>query len=75
VVSQTWDSEALFRDVVASQQQRRLVFEALMSGARTLWDYEPPRNDARAYVRNIAGLYEKEARAFLPRRNPPDTDG
>ncbi len=75
IVAETWDADALFRDVVASQQQRRLVFEALMAGERTLWDYEPPRDDARAYVRNIAGLYEKEARAFLPRRGRPETDG
>ncbi len=70
-VRETWDSEALFRDVVASQQQRRKVFQALMTGDRTLWDYEPPRDESHAYIRNIAGLYEKEALAFLPRRGPP----
>jgi choline-sulfatase len=71
VVARTWDKETLFRDVVASQQQRRLVFQALMTGDPMLWDYEPRHAEARAYVRNIAGLYEKEARAFLPRRCRP----
>ncbi|MDH3228594.1 MAG: choline-sulfatase [Alphaproteobacteria bacterium] len=70
IIGETWDSEALCRDVVASQQRRRLVFQALMTGDRTLWDYEPRHAEAKAYVRNIAGLYEKEARAFLPRRGP-----
>jgi len=70
-VAGTWDAEGLVRDVVASQKQRRTVFRALITGERTLWDYEPPRDDARAYIRNIAGLYEKEALAFLPRRGTP----
>jgi choline-sulfatase len=64
----TWDNEAITRDVVASQQQRRKVSQALMTGERTLWDYESPRDESHAYIRNIAGLYEKEERAFLPRR-------
>jgi choline-sulfatase len=71
VVARTWDKETLFRDVVASQQQRRLVFQALMTGDPMLWDYEPRHAEARAYVRNVAGLYEKEARAFLPQRVRP----
>ena len=70
-IGDTWDSETLFRAVVASQQRRRLVFDALMTGDRTLWDYEPPRDASHAYIRNIAGLYEKEARAFLPPRKTP----
>lgn len=63
-----WDIDALTRDIVASQDRRRLIFQALMTGERTLWDFEPRHAEARAYVRNIAGLYEKEARAFLPPR-------
>ncbi len=74
IVHATWDADRLYRDVVASQQRRRLVFQALMSGERTLWDYEPQHVEARGYIRNIAGLYEKEARAFLPPRKPMDTD-
>jgi len=72
IVRDTWDAEALTRDVIASQERRRLVFRSLMTGARALWDYEPPHAEARAFVRNIAGLYEKEARAFLPPRELPD---
>jgi choline-sulfatase len=70
-----WDTEALTRDVVDSQNRRRLIFGALMTGAPTLWDYEPPHAEARDFVRSAAGLYEKEARAFLPPRDRPATDG
>lgn len=74
IVDVTWDSDQLFGDIVASQQRRRLVFQALMTGHRTLWDYEPPHAEARAYIRNIEGLYEREARAFLPPRGRTDGD-
>jgi len=74
VVHETWDAGTLIRDIVASQQRRRLVFQALMTGTPTLWDYEPPHAEARSFVRTVAGLYEKEARAFLPRRESPAVD-
>ncbi|UCH73082.1 MAG: choline-sulfatase [Rhodospirillales bacterium] len=67
-----WDAERLSQDIVSDQQQRRLVYRALMTGNRTLWDYEPPQAEARAYIRNVEGLYEREAGAFLPPRKPPD---
>lgn len=74
LVRDAWDAEALTRDVIASQERRRFVFRALMTGTPTLWDYEPRHAEARDFVRNIAGLYEKEARSFLPPRGRPDAN-
>ena len=71
----TWNTDDLARDVIASQRRRRLVFESLMTGQRTLWDYRPPRDASRDYIRNIATLYGTEHRARLPRREAPEPGG
>ena len=70
-VARVWDADALRDEVINSQRRRRLVFEALMTGARTLWDHAPRRDPARAYIRNLDTLYGTEARARLPDRRPP----
>ena len=67
-VARRWDGAALRERVLASQRRRRLVFEALMTGERSLWDYRPPRDASRDYIRNLGGLYETETRARLPVR-------
>ncbi len=66
IVATRWDSAALSERVIASQKRRRLVFEALTTGARTPWDYRPPRDASRDYIRNNAGLYDTERRARIP---------
>ena len=65
-VAGEWDGEALAAEVIESQKRRRLVFEALMTGTRTRWDYRPPRDASRDYIRNSAGLYEAERRGRIP---------
>jgi len=75
VVAETWDRAALSDDVMASQRQRRLVFDALMTGKRNLWDYRPPRDASTDYIRNISTLYGTERRARLPHRDAPEPDG
>ena len=75
LVAATWDSEALSRAVIDSQRRRRLVFDSLMTGARTRWDYRPARDASRDYIRNIATLYGAERRARLPHREAPEPDG
>jgi len=47
-----WDSAKIRTDVIAKQKQRTAVFEAMQHGARTDWDYNPPRDAANEYVRN-----------------------
>ncbi len=74
IARRTWDADAVWQRVIASQRARRAVFGALATGRRQLWDYAPPRDAARDYIRNLAGLYEREARAFLPRRSEPTDD-
>ena len=51
-VTDRWDSEKIRDDVIAKQKQRRAVFEAMQSGKRVDWDYNPPRDAANEYVRN-----------------------
>jgi choline-sulfatase len=67
LVSETWDSDALTAQVIESQDRRRLVFDALMTGKRSLWDYRTPRDDSKDYIRNTGGLYDTERRARLPK--------
>jgi len=74
IAAARWDFASLSAAVRASQRRRRLVFDALMTGARTLWDYAPPGDPARAYIRNLGTLYATEARARLPRRPPATTE-
>ena len=74
-VARRWDADALAADILASQQRRRLVHDALMTGARNLWDYRPARDPARDYIRNIGTLYGTERRARLPYRDQPEPDG
>ena len=51
-VAERWDSEAIRRDVIATQKQRRAVHAAMEAGTLTSWDYNPPRDAAQEYVRN-----------------------
>lgn len=63
-----WDYEALTRKVVESQQRRILVRRALATGRCTPWDYQPPAQAHRAYIRNHRPLEALEAEArLLPR--------
>ena len=50
-VSSRWDLRRLHDDVLASQRQRRLVFDALSRGRVTSWDHRPPDDSADRYVR------------------------
>ncbi|GAB5469067.1 MAG: choline-sulfatase [Rhodospirillales bacterium] len=51
-VAERWDSQALRREVVASQRRRRVVQAAMEQGALTSWDYQPKRDAAQEFVRN-----------------------
>jgi choline-sulfatase len=65
-VAQRWDLAALHAQVVASQQQRHLVYAALRAGRYTPWDFQPVRDAARTYVRNDQDLGDLEATARFP---------
>ncbi|MGC6536610.1 MAG: choline-sulfatase [Candidatus Puniceispirillaceae bacterium] len=51
-VKARWDSDKIKADVIAKQKQRKAVFEAMQSGKRVDWDYNPPRDASNEYVRN-----------------------
>ncbi|SDR53361.1 choline-sulfatase [Rhizobiales bacterium GAS191] len=61
-----WDLAALDRAVRDSQRRRHLVTSALTVGTLTSWDYQPPRDASREYIRNHMDLDDLEARARFP---------
>jgi len=65
-VARRWDLPTLHAEVVASQQRRHLVYDALRSGRYTPWDFQPVRDASRLYVRNDQDLGDLEAMARFP---------
>ncbi len=65
-VARRWDLPALHADVIASQQRRHLVYDALRQGRYTPWDFQPSRDASRLYVRNDQDLGDLEAMARFP---------
>jgi choline-sulfatase len=64
--AQRWDFKALHAAVIASQQRRHLVYDALRAGRYTPWDFQPMRDASRMYVRNDQNLEDLEAAARFP---------
>ena len=71
-----WDLDEIEQRVIESQGRRLFVHDVLLTGRHAAWDYQPVRDAAHAYVRNV-GVEEDvaKARARLPRvgPTPPDT--
>ncbi len=65
-VAQRWNLPALHGAVLASQQRRHLVYDALRKGRYTPWDFQPIRDASRLYVRNDQDLGDLEAMARFP---------
>jgi choline-sulfatase len=61
-----WDLETLHARVLASQQRRRLIGEANALGVHHAWDYQPPNDASRRYIRPHLDLDTLEARARFP---------
>ena len=70
-VAARWDLAALDAAVRASQRRRHLVTGALATGEAAPWDYQPPRDASREYIRNHMDLDDLEARARFPRVRAP----
>jgi choline-sulfatase len=66
-VERCWSLESLRAQVLESQRRRRLVYAALRTGRQTPWDWQPPADASREYVRNSKPLEELEATARFPR--------
>ena len=58
--------KAIHAEVLASQQRRHLVNEALRQGRYVPWDFQPLRDASRLYVRNDQDLGDLEAMARFP---------
>jgi choline-sulfatase len=71
-VARRWDMPALHAAVIASQQRRHLVYDALRRGRHTPWDFQPVRDASRLYVRNDQDLGDLEAMARFPPFQPAE---
>ena len=65
-VAQRWDVDALHAQVLASQERRHLVYNALSQGKHTSWDFQPLRDASTSYMRNHLVLDDLEYRSRLP---------
>ena len=63
---QRWDFPDLYRRVVASQRQRRFLFNAEKTGQLPAWDFQPRIDASRQYVRRHLELDEIERKARFP---------
>lgn len=61
-----YDRKSLTSAVLESQRRRRFL-KGVMRAQGVSWDYQPPRDAARDWVRNTLPLYELEQRARFPR--------
>jgi choline-sulfatase len=61
-----WNMEAITKDCVRRQRQRRLCQSALKQGKWTSWDYSVPDNSQDKYIRSHMDLDDLERRARFP---------
>ena len=61
-----WDMDTIRHDVIAKQKQRQAVYQAMQSGKRADWDYNPPRHASNEYVRNHMDWTEAAAKTRFP---------
>jgi choline-sulfatase len=67
-----WDSHTIKATVIADQQNRQLVIEALGHGHSPAWDYQPVTDASQQWVRRGAWTVNVEAKAHLPLHKPTD---
>ncbi|MCB0085738.1 MAG: sulfatase-like hydrolase/transferase, partial [Caldilineaceae bacterium] len=66
-----WRVERVHAHVLASQQQRMLVQNALMQGRHASWDFQPQQEASTRYMRNHLDLNVLERTARFPRPDAP----
>ena len=67
-VQSRWNLKDIEKQVIQNQYQRRLVFEALVQGHRTPWDFQPLVDASRQYVRYGDRFPDVEQKAILRQR-------
>lgn len=65
-VAARWDLSRIDREVRESQQRRLAVRQALGNGVQAPWDFAPPYEASRRYIRNHMDLGALEAMARYP---------
>jgi choline-sulfatase len=65
-VARRWDLATIERDVIDSQRRRRIVAAANATGRLQSWDWNPPRDASREYIRSHMDLETLEAVARFP---------
>ncbi len=65
-VAARWDLPKIDREVRESQQRRIAVMKALGNGVQAPWDFVPPYEASRRYIRNHMDLGALEAMARYP---------
>jgi choline-sulfatase len=69
-IGRRWDIALLHRQVLESQRRRRLIDTAQRRGQWHGWDWQPPRDATREYIRSHMDLDDLEAKARLPAVKP-----
>ena len=70
-VAGRWDLAELDREVRCSQRRRIAVSAALATGSQTSWDYAPPYDASRRYIRRHMDLADLERMARYPQPGHP----
>jgi choline-sulfatase len=65
-IAARWDLDRIDAEVRDSQRRRGIVARAHTKGAPPAWDYAPPYDAGRRYIRNYADLGDLEATARYP---------
>ncbi|KAB5567030.1 choline sulfatase [Coniochaeta sp. 2T2.1] len=64
--AERWDFDAITKEVLQSQRQRKFVWAALRQGHFTSWDYNPLDDGREKYIRSHIPLDDLERRARYP---------
>ncbi|MFD0917274.1 choline-sulfatase [Pseudahrensia aquimaris] len=67
VIDSAYDFDAFNDDVIASQQRRLVVYDALRNGSYYPWDHQPLQLASERYMRNHKDLNVLEANARYPK--------
>jgi choline-sulfatase len=65
-VEQAFNIPRIMADVMASQQARLMMFEALRRGAHFPWDFQPLREASEQYTRNHMSVTDRDMQSRFP---------
>jgi choline-sulfatase len=64
--SRRWNSQAIAEQVMTSQRQRLMLFQALRRGQHFPWDYQPLRAASEQYTRNHMDVTARDQLSRFP---------